>query len=429
MAKKKREHRADSSFRFDAALSFDGIDRETARRIAKAIKRAGLACFIDDEHQADLWGKSETEFERIYGPDSRVVIPLVSKEYVNNIWTRHEFELARREAEKRDHVYILPVRIDDTPLLGLPEGTIYQTIDENSPEKIAELLKQKIEQIFGEVEGAKTGMLTILTREIRCLPHGSAVRSALFEPQGKSVLTISDRSYIRDQRPSGQLISQGSIAQVWPIDGGEPRRVLEPKSPISFANISPDGERVVAVCRDGKVWIANTDGSNQPVRLRVTAQLRPAKFSPDGESVIVIAKQTVSKFHSDGSGQPVTFHHRTEVHRAEFSPSGEWIVTAKADGKAFVWRADGSGEPITLDWSRPSLNSSQPNYASFSDSGTRILVRSSTATIWSFDTEDLFVRLRKSTRECLTANHRRRYLGETASEAAEAYRRCMESRY
>ena len=97
-------------FEFDAALSFAGEDRRHAEAIARALQEQGLKVFYDRDYAAHLWGKGQEEYEKIYGPASRYVIPLVSKHYREKDWTRLEFGIAKKEARRRRRSSFSPSR-------------------------------------------------------------------------------------------------------------------------------------------------------------------------------------------------------------------------------------------------------------------------------------------------------------------------------
>ena len=80
-----------SRYDFDAALSFAGEDRNLARKLATKLKAKGWRVFYDKDNRGRLWGKGTSEYESIYGPRSRFVIPLISEHYVRKDWTRFEF--------------------------------------------------------------------------------------------------------------------------------------------------------------------------------------------------------------------------------------------------------------------------------------------------------------------------------------------------
>ena len=117
-------------YKYDAAISVAGEDRTRARELAGFLRARGLSVFYDEHCRSYLWGKDVKEYERVFGPESRFVIPFVSKHYVAKAWTRHEFAIARGEAERRKGEFILPVRVDETPLLGLHEDVNYVSLTE-----------------------------------------------------------------------------------------------------------------------------------------------------------------------------------------------------------------------------------------------------------------------------------------------------------
>ena len=106
---------------FDIAISFAGEDRKIAQALAYGLKNQGLKVFYDDDEQANLLGECLTEYlVDIYKNKAQYCIILISSHYVEKRWTRHEWKAAQARAfEQFDDAYILPIRLDDTELLGL----------------------------------------------------------------------------------------------------------------------------------------------------------------------------------------------------------------------------------------------------------------------------------------------------------------------
>lgn len=130
--------------KYDVALSYASENASFVRRVNRRLRARDRATFFAPEQAGHLWGKDEREFERIYGPGSRYVVPFVSEHYVRKAWTRLEFRAARREAKQRKGELILPVRLDSTPLPGLPEKLQYLDANRFSPEQVADLLIEKL---------------------------------------------------------------------------------------------------------------------------------------------------------------------------------------------------------------------------------------------------------------------------------------------
>lgn len=113
-------------FRYDVALSFAGEDRAIAKQLNDAMTEKGIKVFYDEYNKSDLWGKKLTEhFKQIYGPKARFVIILISKHYPVKDWTNFEFSIARDEAKKRKQEFILPVRLDNTTIVGIHDDIGY----------------------------------------------------------------------------------------------------------------------------------------------------------------------------------------------------------------------------------------------------------------------------------------------------------------
>jgi hypothetical protein len=177
-------------FKYHAALSFAGENRKLAESLFHSLTERGFRVFYDADRQAHLWGKNSKEFLKIYGPQSHCVIPIISKYYVNKPWTQYEFDAALKEQQKRRSEFILPIRVDDTPLLGLSESVIRQDGRKKSSEELAELFAAK------------------------CRPsRGVKIPSSLWGPRSSAL------GLLRSPRPSGY--------------GGLPTAIDELRKPVS----------------------------------------------------------------------------------------------------------------------------------------------------------------------------------------------------
>lgn len=142
-----KTHSYPVKYEYDVALTFAGEDRTSAEFLANSIKEAGLRVFYDDFEKANLWGKDlfSTLYE-VYSVKSLYCIMLISRFYVEKQWTVHERRSAQeRVLSERDNEYLLPVRLDDTSVPGLPKTIAY--LDASiGMEAIAKLLQAKLAQ-------------------------------------------------------------------------------------------------------------------------------------------------------------------------------------------------------------------------------------------------------------------------------------------
>jgi len=110
-----------------------------------APNEAGFVVFYDNYYPEQLWGKDLVRFfDEIYRKRARFCVVFVSREYRDRIWTNHELRSAQARAlEEKGNEYILPIKVDDAELDGLPPSIGYLPIS-LGVEKIAELLIRKL---------------------------------------------------------------------------------------------------------------------------------------------------------------------------------------------------------------------------------------------------------------------------------------------
>lgn len=132
--------------RYDVAVSFAGPNRPEAEALAKMVRNLGYSIFYDDFYAEELWGTDLVErFDSVYRKESRFCVMFVSAEYGNRMWTIHERRSAiARALEERGAEYILPIRIDDTALPGIPPTLGYLSLEKYPIERIAEMLVRKL---------------------------------------------------------------------------------------------------------------------------------------------------------------------------------------------------------------------------------------------------------------------------------------------
>jgi len=110
---------------FDVAVTFAGEDRAYVSEVVAAVK-GDLKVFYDETYQAEAWGEDGVEyFTNVYMHRARYVVMFISRHYAEKMWTRLERRAALAQAAMQRQAYILPVRLDDTELPGMPPTIIY----------------------------------------------------------------------------------------------------------------------------------------------------------------------------------------------------------------------------------------------------------------------------------------------------------------
>ena len=76
---------------YDYALSFAGTERRIAEKIFSRLDSLEIAVFYDKNEQADILSQNVEEYlYPIYSSKAAYVIPLLSRNYPNRVWTRFE---------------------------------------------------------------------------------------------------------------------------------------------------------------------------------------------------------------------------------------------------------------------------------------------------------------------------------------------------
>lgn len=130
---------------YDVTLSFAGEDRAHAEALAHRLRAADVKVFYDLYEQANLWGRDLYEhLHKVYSEEATFCVIFVSRHYATKLWTTHERKAAQERALKeRGGEYILPIRVDETRLPGLPDTIGYVGI-EDGIDRIAEMFIEKL---------------------------------------------------------------------------------------------------------------------------------------------------------------------------------------------------------------------------------------------------------------------------------------------
>ncbi|HEU4328555.1 MAG TPA: WD40 repeat domain-containing protein, partial [Roseiflexaceae bacterium] len=217
---------------------------------------------------------------------------------------------------------------------------------------------------------------------------------------------------------------------------------------VTSAVFSPDGASILTASADNTARLWRLDGSLQASLQGHTDKVTSAVFSPDGASILTAsADNTARLWRLDGSLQASLQGHTSIVTSAVFSPDGTHILTASWDGTARLWKPDGSlqasfqdhadnGRAVDLHHHEEgSLQASfqgqtdKVNRAVFSPDGTHILTASwdGTAHLWATYQEDWLLAAKCAVNRALTPDEIRDYQVPTPlafDAAALAHRQC-----
>jgi len=141
---------------YDVVLSFANEDRDYVARVAESLKARAVSVFYDQHHESTLWGKNLLDyFDFVYRKAARFFcVPFISQAYADKLWTNYERKSALDRAFRESGEYILPARFDDTDISGIPPTIRYVDLRSKTPEEVADLICEKIQQLRFESTGS-----------------------------------------------------------------------------------------------------------------------------------------------------------------------------------------------------------------------------------------------------------------------------------
>jgi hypothetical protein len=130
---------------YEVAFSFAGEDRALVGDVARELRSRGVRVFYDEFEQVTLLGKDlAAHFAEIYKNRADYCAMFISEHYVRKAWPRLERQHAQARALAEGGEYILPIRLDDSEVPGLPSTIGYVDARNLSPRAIVDILFQKI---------------------------------------------------------------------------------------------------------------------------------------------------------------------------------------------------------------------------------------------------------------------------------------------
>ena len=146
-----------SRYDFDIAVSFAGEDREVVQQYCDILYSDKLKVFYDKYERIGLWGANlYDKLDEVYRTKALFCVIFISKHYAAKVWTNHERQSAQARALQENREYVLPVRLDDTEIPGIPPTIGYIDLREISVEKLAEMTVQKVRQLKHNTPSSNT---------------------------------------------------------------------------------------------------------------------------------------------------------------------------------------------------------------------------------------------------------------------------------
>ena len=157
-----------SQHKYDVALSFAGEDRLHAETLANLLQSANVSVFYDSNVKSELWGEDlYTTLADIYSNKSTFCVMFLSKHYAEKSWTNHERRFAQERALKESNAYILPIKLDDAQIPGMPSTIAIIDLRKTTIGEIFRILIKKIETIKQKNNEFDVNLFEINENQIR----------------------------------------------------------------------------------------------------------------------------------------------------------------------------------------------------------------------------------------------------------------------
>ncbi len=144
--------------------------------------------------------------------------------------------------------------------------------------------------------------------------------SAVFSPDGKSILTASN----------------DFTSKLWDFSQPYLHRFPKQSAAINTIDYYPEGNRYVTSSFDSTASIWNGLGQLMDSHKHGDV-VTSALFSPDGSRIITTSRDSTARLWDPKEGRIVILPHDNEVTHATFSASGDLILTSSLDSTARTW--------------------------------------------------------------------------------------------
>ncbi len=288
---------------------------------------------------------------------------------------KEQTQIAREQTKKSNILALTALsseQLNKNPTLAI---RLAERVWQEFPNSRSELVIQKAvyKAFYEPIEGHNL----FYTNHLK--GHTGDVNSAVFSPDGKTIVTASfDKT-----------------AKLWDAETGEHLADLkEHMGYVYSAVFSPacdddpiGGETILTASTDNtaKLWNGKT-GELIADLVGHKAEVNSAVFSPDGKTIVTASNDNTAKLWSGQTGEHLADlkGHDGDVKSAVFSPDGKTIVTASSDKTAKLWNVVDTSTPLAnLKGHKQTIYS-----AVFSPDGKTIVTVSqdSTAKLWSAKT-------------------------------------------
>ena len=186
---------------YDVALSYASEDNQYANLLATTLRIRGAKVFYDKYEKSELWGQNLYSYlADLYQNRARYCVVFLSQHYVAKIWTNHEREAAQARAFKEQQEYILPIRLDDTEIPGIPLTIGYLSWSSDNVESIADAVMKKLNQTITDTRQPELKLIPPIESKLSSKNSPSKAQQTLSASEADAQTLLKYRAQIKSIR-------------------------------------------------------------------------------------------------------------------------------------------------------------------------------------------------------------------------------------
>ncbi len=226
----------------------------------------------------------------------------------------------REISQQTNKLFSLKLNEEEHPGLARYHSTIWEYAGENPKLNPAETQGWVLQEKWDEVRLKEQSF-----RSLSLIGHNGAVRSAVFSPDGRHILTASD----------------DHTARIWTNKAQHIATLHGHSDAVNSAVYSPNGQYIVTVSSDNTAMIWSEKGDKLFALLGHLAPIKSVSFNKSGDYILTTSLDNTAKLWNLQGANIASFAHDVPAFEAQFAPDGKSVLVIPTQNSAEIWSITG----------------------------------------------------------------------------------------